>query len=141
MVYHRAIVAMALLDADAARKVYINDVRAKKMRATNLDALGFEQVAESGHMASDGREIIHVRGRGYALRPEVHAEMLAAAFAEKKAQRKGSSSQPGESLTSVLCPACQSVMAKSPVCPNCAKGRAGFKILCICADCGHEVYL
>jgi len=141
MLYHRAIAAMSMLDIDSARKVYINDVRAKKMTATNLEALGFEPVDESGPVTKDGREVVRVRGRAWALRPEVHAEMLAAAFAEKKAQRKESSSHPGEALTSVRCPACQSVMAKSPVCPGCAKGRAGFKILCICTECNHEVYL
>lgn len=58
-----------------------------------------------------------------------------------KAPNPYSPSVPGESLSSVLCPACQSVMAKSPICPNCSKGKAGFKILCQCTECGHEVYL
>jgi len=137
----KAAAALAALPLESARQVYIADVQARRISGS-LEDLGFEAVDEAGPVTKDGREIVRVRGRDYALRPEVHAEMLAAAFAEKKAQRKGQvNSQPGESLTSVLCPSCQSAMAKSPICPNCAKGKAGFKILCICTECAHEVYL
>lgn len=117
---------------------------------------GFEEVEvlPDDVMTSDGREVMRVYGRAWALTPSVHAarktERLEAAleFAKKKeaareAARQGKfkSPPPGEALASVLCPIDHAVMAKSPVCPKCEKGRAGYKVLCVCTECGHEVYL
>lgn len=92
----------------------------------------------------DGREVLWIDDHAYALRPDIHAERLAEAKQRIEAtttQKKKPAQTPGESLTSVLCPSCRAVMAKQPVCPSCAKGKAGFKILCVCTECGHEVYL
>lgn len=139
----RASMAMAALDHAAARRVYINDVRTRRVGYANLLQLGWEEVeAEAGStMSTDGREILRAGGRTLALKPEVRQRLVAEAAARAQAKAKPKQETPGESLTSVLCPSCQAVMAKSPVCPRCEKGRAGFKILCICIECGQEVYL
>lgn len=101
---------------------------------------GYELVdaPEGSLITDDGREIIHVFGTAWALRAEVHTARLQAALA---GGQRAKPAVPGEGLASVLCPACRSIMAKSPVCPNCSKGRQGYKILCICSECNHEVYL
>lgn len=96
----------------------------------------------------DGREVLWVDNQSYALRPEIHARRLSEGITEAKqriittpTQKKKPEQAPGEAITSVLCPVCYSIMAKFPVCPRCDKGRDGFKILCICTACNHEVYL
>ena len=48
---------------------------------------------------------------------------------------------PGESLTTVLCPVCKSKMGKQLICPKCELGKEGFRVLCTCTDCGHDVPL
>lgn len=108
--------------------------------------LGWERInLPYGTLMYDGRPVQWVGRKGFVLPPEVFKQRLAEAFEAARAQpetkRTQAQSKPGESLTSVLCPACRSVMAKSPICPNCSKGKAGFKILCQCTECGHEVYL
>jgi len=103
---------------------------------------GFERVEAIPGIMPDGREAVRVVGASWAMRQDVHAKMLEEAFdAGKRAKSKQAKSCPGEGLTSVRCPICSAVMAKSPVCPRCAKGQAGYKILCICTECDHEVYL
>jgi len=109
-----------------------------------LTAEGWQKIdAPSEAVAmSDGRELMWIDGQAYALPLELHNSRLAEAMAAAKKQRDEQiKPSPGEGMAAVLCPACQSIMAKSPVCPNCAKGKAGFKILCICTECSHEVYL
>lgn len=138
-------------DMAAVREAYIARVRLEKGAIERLrrdmPIRGYEEVSDPGLLTTDGREVIVMYGKRWALRPDVHAQRRADSLAEAKrlddtaraAQRHAE--KPGESLTCVLCPSCKSVMAKAPVCPNCAKGKAGFKILCACTECGHEVYL
>lgn len=141
----RASMALAALSPDDARQVYINDVQARRVDYASLLSLGWEEaVATRGSkLSDDGREVIWSGGRALALRPEVRQQIVAEAAEreQNKAKPVAKAEKPGESLTSVLCPVCRSAMAKVPVCPNCAKGKAGFKTLCVCTDCGHEVYL
>lgn len=141
----RAAMALAGLDAASARAVYINDVRARRVHYTTLLEIGWEEVeAEMGAaVAADGRDVLWSGGRALALKHEVRQRLVAeaAAKARSKATADKPADKPGESLTSVLCPACRGVMAKHPICPNCSKGRDGFKVLCTCVECGHEVHL
>jgi hypothetical protein len=136
--------AMLATDFKSLRKLWIFRARAESGRIANerswMESQGFERVdADPGFaILPDGREVIKAAGATWALRADVHADRLATAL---KNARKKTPSTPGEGVSAVLCPACKSVMAKSPVCPGCAKGRAGFKILCICTECSHEVYL
>jgi len=118
--------------------------RRSGIRRAAMDTLlasGFEIVEADGPLTQDGREVIFANGARLALRPEAHRERLEKAFVTTGNRKPGKPPRPGEGLSSVLCPACQAIMAKSPVCPNCSKGKAGFKILCICTECNHEVYL
>jgi len=90
----------------------------------------------------DGREVLRIDRHAYILPIETHRARLAEAMqSAKKIKTSPHHPKPGESLAAVLCPVCQSQMAKSPICPACTKGRAGYKILCICTECSHEVYL
>lgn len=133
---------VALLAATAARVAARRDDAHLAALAALLDG-DFERVDAAGPITPDGREVLTCGGVAIALRTDAHAERMARAFEAARQRRKGAQSKPGpgESLTSVLCPVCISTMAKSPVCPNCAPGRAGYKILCICTECAHEVYL
>lgn len=141
----KIIASLDRLPIDTVRAAWIARVRAETGR---LDALelalvdsGMERVETSAPITGDGREVIFVRGRAYALRPELHAARKTAAFSRAKKVERQEDSTPGEALSSVRCPSCMSAMAKQLVCPKCAKGKAGFKILCVCTECGHEVYL
>jgi hypothetical protein len=91
------------------------------------------------------RPIVWIGSKAYALRPDVFLEQRKAAMAEaveeKRSHGVASQPSPGEGLAAVLCPACYSTMSKAPICPNCSKGKAGFKILCQCTECSYEVYL
>jgi ribosomal protein L32 len=39
------------------------------------------------------------------------------------------------------CPKCGEVAYAQPICPNCAKGRAGIKRQYICGECNFAFYL
>jgi hypothetical protein len=97
-----------------------------------------------GQMMHNGQPVQWIGNRAFVLPAQVFEGRRAAAIAravEEAARKKPGAVTPGEALSSVLCPACQAIMAKQPVCPNCSKGKAGFKILCQCTECAHEVYL
>lgn len=91
----------------------------------------------------NSRPVYWIGGQAYAQNADVHRSKIRAAIIQKvqATQKTRQESRPGEALTSVLCPSCRSRMAKSPVCPRCEKGKQGYKILCICTECSHEVYL
>jgi len=122
-------------------ETYISNRRAAFMAW--LDEQGWSETdAPSDAVAMpDGREIMRLDGQAYILPIEIHRARVAEAMAAVKKQREEQKQSPGEGLAAVLCPVCRSTMAKSPICPSCAKGRAGFKILCTCTECSHEVYL
>lgn len=119
-------------------------VHNKRSHVDLMRSLGYAEVEYDGasHMTPDGVPIVAAAGKYWALPHDVYATRVRESLAAARASRATDNEQrPGESMTSVLCPSCHAVMAKSPVCPRCAKGKAGFKILCICTECGHEVYL
>lgn len=134
--------AMLASDFAILRGLWILRARAEAGRINDdrrvMRDRGFEEVDTSpgAIVLPDGREVMHAAGRNWALRMDVHTARLEDAF-----RRANHDPRPGECLASVLCPACRAVMAKSPICPNCAKGKAGYKILCTCTECAHEVYL
>lgn len=130
-------------DFNSLRELWIFRARVESNRIQDglkaMEERGFEQISATPDaiVTEDGREILRAYGKAWALHIDIHNARLALSFKEAKQEQP----LPGEALTSVLCPVCRSVMAKQPICPNCAQGKAGFKILCQCTECGHEVYL
>jgi len=111
-----------------------------------MEAYGWIRVdAPLDALMYEGQPVQWVGRKAFILPPEEFERRRVAALEDAKRRDEAAkpkvTAKPGESLASVLCPACQSIMAKSPVCPNCTKGKAGYKILCICTECSHEVYL
>lgn len=124
--------------------------RTEQEHVATLIEAGFELVKVAPGSMSVGagpltRPLVWVGKNAYALRPDVFLEQRKSAMAETEeggtAQQSARGPSAGESMASVLCPLCKSEMAKEPICPSCAKGRMGFKILCTCTGCGHEVSL
>lgn len=100
------------------------------------------------YMTDDGRPIGRAFGRYWILPKELQEERDYAAIEEEKKKPKPPASKTtepvssvGEGLSAVLCPKCTGIMAKQYICPNCEKGKEGYKVLCICVDCGYEVFL
>lgn len=103
-----------------------------------MAAHGYEETTEPGLLTADGREVIEEWGKRWALRPDVHAERLAAAM--DAAQRAGQP-EPGtksvlgtESLSNMVCPKCGDSVQHSAVCPKCAAGQLGYRhrYSCVC---------
>lgn len=99
---------------------------------------GLEPVEDTASgITTDGREIIRAQGTAYALRPEVHAARLAAAFdAAKKAQPEPETKSVvgSESLSLLVCPKCGDALQHASVCPACAAGKIGYRhrYTCVC---------
>lgn len=93
----------------------------------------------------NGQPVQWVGRKAFVLPADVYQQRRSAALEDAKRRDEATApkvtAKPGEALTSVLCPSCKSLMAKQLVCPKCEKGQAGFKIVCICTQCNHEVYL
>jgi len=111
---------------------------ADTVAASYLNA-GWEEVETEDAALPDGREVLRVGDRSFVMPLEQHEQRLREAF---DAARKQERTPPaGEALASVLCPIDHAIMDKRPVCPSCAKGKAGYKLLLTCTECGHEVFL
>lgn len=136
------------------RKWAMSEIHRTASLAEILAADGYEHVdvpAGATHIDTGGepRLVVWVRDEAYALTADEHrrrrevavAEALAQAQAKAAVKPRREEPRPGEGLASVLCPVDHAAMAKSPVCPRCSKGKAGYKLLLTCTECGHEVYL
>lgn len=135
------------LSFEEVRSAWIARCRAENDRLDMVDesliADGFERVETDGPITADGREVMRIRGRAYALRAEVHTERLAQRFeaakkrrAEKQPEQSETKSVVGtESLSSMVCPKCGDNLQHTSVCPKCAAGQRGYKHRYACA-CG-----
>lgn len=136
------------LFVDMARRLFA-DVRAafiararveskRRSFAQQMLEQDYETVDDTGAaITTDGREIMRVNGRAYALRQEVHAERLALAFeAAKKVQSDAETKSVigTESLSSMVCPKCGDALQHTAVCPKCAAGKLGYRhrYTCVC---------
>lgn len=139
-------------DAQEAVRLWAStEINARRSFVESMQQRGWQRVdVPAGTLVigegQDARPIMWVRDTAYALPPELHRQRrdlaLQQAVERKKQYLKGQvEAVPGEALTSVLCPRCRSVMAKSQICPKCTDGRKGFKILATCTECGYEVKL
>lgn len=105
-----------------------------------LETSGFEFVTAStdDNLTSDGREIVRSNGRAYALRPEIHAARLDAAFVEARNSRPEPETKSivgTETLSAMVCPKCGDSLQHTAVCPKCAAGKLGYRHRYTCA-CG-----
>lgn len=98
---------------------------------------GYERVVAEKSVTEDGRQVLHFNDRAYALRPEIHAERLAAEFEEVKAERLVSETKSvagTDSLSALSCPKCGDYLQHTAVCPKCAAGKLGYRhrYACVC---------
>lgn len=123
------------------RAAWIARCRTEHGRLASLEASlvesGMERVEANGPITGDGREVMRIRGRAYALRPEIHADRLAAAFesAKKRKPDPETKSVVGtESLSAMVCPKCGDALQHTAVCPKCAAGKLGYRhrYACVC---------
>lgn len=108
------------------------------------------RVEEGQLVTDDGRPIYWWAGRAYVTARDYwerqirrrHEEAFRAEAERKRhAATQTDTPKPGEGLAGVLCPSCSSPMAKAPICPSCALGKQGYKLLLTCTECGREVPL
>jgi len=104
-----------------------------------LSENGFEEVpANVGDiLTQDGREIVSVDGKQYALRPEIHTKRLIEAFESAKNARNETETKSvvgTESLSTMTCPKCGDSLQHTSVCPKCAAGKLGYRhrYTCVC---------
>lgn len=123
------------------RAAWIARCRAENERVDKLeDSLskeGFERVVADGIVTEDGREVLTIRSRSYALRKEIHAKRLADSFARSKKQQsviEAKSVVGTESLSNLACPKCGDALQHTVVCPHCSAGKIGYRhrYICVC---------
>lgn len=132
-----------IIRAWATTEVHARQTLAEAMRADGWEPVDVPVGAATVGTGDDARPVTWIKRQAYALPPNLFRERQAARLAAAKARAEAEAEKPapGEALTSVLCPMCRAVMAKQPVCPRCKLGKQGYKILCQCTECGHEVPL
>ena len=109
---------------------------------------GFEMlnVSADALLTDDGREILHVHGKAWALQPEIHAKRLTEAMEQAKQRDaalavKNAASRPQShpaTCTSLIDGhLCGGTLIMAPVCPRCALGKSGVAATLTCDVCGH----
>ena len=104
-----------------------------------LVADGFEEVSDihDAYLTKDGRELIWVEGKPYALRPDIHKKRTEEALSAAKEENEKTETKSvvgTESLATITCPKCHDALQYSKVCPACAAGQAGYhhRYICVC---------
>lgn len=138
------------------RTVFIQRARVEADRRVNeriwLEERGFEVVETTAgqRLTDDGREILSAHGKSWALKPEIHAQRLAAAFAAAKRRDAAVDAQqapPAEKISPPsVCTAvfdgvqvCGGNLVLGDVCPNCALGKSGVAATLTCDVCGRQI--
>lgn len=99
---------------------------------------GYEETNCTNLLLPDGREVVEMFGKRWALRPEVHAERLAAAMEQARSRDATIAMEDPETaetksvagtdgLAEMLCPKCGDALQYSSVCGACAAGKAGYR--------------
>lgn len=141
------------LPIETIRAAWVARCRAENDRLDKLEgqlvADGFERVEVDDYLTPDGREVMRVRGRAYALRPDVHAERVARklAAAQKRVVEKkaAQAAEVNEAIAATTCPQmiggkpCGGALNRKGVCPGCATGRMGYKYRYTCEACGFDI--
>lgn len=140
------------LPFECVRAAWIARCRAENERLDMIDeslaADGFERIEADGPMTADGREVLRIRGRAYALRPEVHAERLAKrleAARKLRAEQRPAPPVDYEAIAAATCPQmiegkpCGGSLNRKGVCPSCVTGKMGYKYRYTCESCGCDI--
>ena len=129
------------------KKAYIAAIRAH--RIGDITGCGFEAVdaTDDQLLTTDGREILRVHGRAWALRPEIHAQRLAEAMEQARKRDAATDEQQQQpaypSKQHTICASlidgqlCGGTLMRAPVCPRCALGKSGVTATLTCDVCGH----
>ena len=149
----RLVANMSVCDMETVRTAYIDRVRIESCRIADtkqwmLDS-GFEvlDIPSDQLLSDDGREVLHLYGNAWALKPEIHAQRLAAAM-EQARQRDAAiaaqqAQQPKQTAQQTTCPSlldgqlCGGTLVRAAVCPRCALGKMGVVATLTCDVCGH----
>lgn len=136
------------------RAAWVARVRVEHGRENTMEvglvASGFERVECDGPLTPDGREVMRVRGRAYALRSDVHSKRLAqrmdAALRNAQTQQPVRPALPvRESIAATTCPQmiegkpCGASLNRKGVCPSCETGKMGYKYRYTCEVCGFDI--
>lgn len=118
--------------------------KAERAEAEAIKAMpdrGYEQTTEAGAMTADGREVVEMYGRRWALRQDVHAAKV-----DRQSKTAAPSVQPvREGVADVPCPQmsggrpCGATLNRSPVCPSCVTGKMGYRYRYTCEACGCDI--
>ena len=149
----RLVANMSVCDMETVRTAYIDRARIESCRIADtkqwmLDS-GFEvlDIPSDQLLSDDGREVLHLYGNAWALKPEVHAQRLAEAM-ERAKQRDAAMAeqqpqptqpiQPPTTCTSLIDgQLCGGTLIRASVCPRCALGKSGVEATLTCDVCGH----
>lgn len=126
----------------SVKAAYISRIKAEKDWMTHVEGRllndGYEIVGASGLLTDDGRQVLRVGNKAFALRPEIHAQRLAEAFAAEQAEQVPTSDTKSvvgtESLSAMMCSKCGDALQHTSVCPSCAAGKLGYRhrYTCVC---------
>lgn len=134
------------------RLAYISRARLEAARIASvfdmMEVNGFEllDIPDGQLLTEDGREILHVHGKAWALQPEIHAKRLTEAMEQAKQRDaalvvKNAASRPQShpaTCTSLIDGhLCGGTLIMAPVCPRCALGKSGVAATLTCDVCGH----
>ena len=104
-----------------------------------LLADGFEEVTDihDEYLTTDGRELMWVENKAYALKSEIHNQRREEAFAEAARQNEEVETKSilgSEQLAAIVCPKCKEPVEYSTICGKCAAGKAGYRhrYTCVC---------
>lgn len=149
--YEKLISYLVNIPIAHVRKAWIARVRVEHEREDKLEAdmvaSGMERVECDSNLTNDGREVMRVRGRAYALRSDVHSKRLAQRM--DAALRNAQTQQPArpvrESIAATTCPQmiegkpCGASLNRKGVCPSCETGKMGYKYRYTCEVCGFDI--
>jgi len=124
----------------AAYIVICKGEASKRQRGESaLVEMGYEPVTCDGLLTQDGRDVIELGGKKWALTPTAHAARLAAAFEAARQARPQPDSETKsvvgtESLSEMVCPKCGDNLQHTAVCSKCSAGQRGYRhrYTCVC---------
>lgn len=118
--------------ATAIEMYFAKTQRAEQESIKSMPDRGYEEIFDDGDITPDGREIVPLYGKRWALRKDVYEKRFEEASSpnvvvpdEKTAETKSVAGTDGPSI--VLCPKCGDMLQYSTICPACSAGRAGYR--------------